>query len=393
MRIIVSLGSNIEPRKETLSRALEALSSFPSTRLVRKSEVVETDPIDVPEQFAALKFLNQLVEFESALACEEFSRRMHALEADLGRVRTVRNGPRTIDIDMISCGGETRESAELTLPHPRARERAFVMEPLRDFQFAAVKDLYDEYVAKYRSGDGRLPEMMQLKYTHTMMVTDNARQIAAGENFKRDERFAAVTASLLHDTGRYEQLRRFNTFKDSDSVNHAVFSHDIVKSNGWLDQVLSPPPLGRELIRPILDAVLFHNRREVPVDMDPLTAAAAFTVRDADKLDIFRVLEDLVAHTDWRHDARPFWNLEVGRPPSDDVVAAIRDHRPVDYQQIRSLADFVLIQVGWMISDLHFAVSRRLCRERGHLAFRRRFLAEIGGGKAAEELCDLAEAT
>ena len=139
----------------------------------------------------------------------------------------------------------------------------------------------------------------------------------------------------------------------------------------------------------ILSAILYHNRRDLPDGLDPLTAVAANTVRDADKLDIFRVLEDQVEHTDWRNDSRAFWNLQCGVPPNPEVVKAIRDRRPVDYQNIRSLADFVLIQVGWMISGMYFATSRQLCRDRNHLAFRRRFLSEIGGGDEADAICDL----
>ena len=114
-------------------------------------------------------------------------------------------------------------------------------------------------------------------------------------------------------------------------------------------------------------------------------------MRDADKLDIFRVLENQVEHTDWRSDSRAFWNLSVSAPPNPDVVSCIENGRPVDYQSIRSLADFVLIQVGWMVSELHFATARRLCAERGHLAYRRRFLHQITDSPAVDRVCDLAE--
>ena len=86
----------------------------------------------MPSEFAALKFLNQVAVFETALDPFDFSRRMHAIEDDLGRVRTVRNGPRTIDIDLIDFGGQAINTPELTLPHPRANLRSFVQEPLKE---------------------------------------------------------------------------------------------------------------------------------------------------------------------------------------------------------------------------------------------------------------------
>lgn len=264
--------------------------------------------------------------------------------------------------------------------------------------------LYDAYVDTFRGTDGRLPTMMQLKRTHTAFVVRNAELIAEGEGFSSEEREVSVAAALLHDTGRYEQLKRYNTFRDSDSVDHAVFSHDIVKELGWLDEVRSEAKSkgeGEQWKDAILKAVLYHNRRDLPREIEnPLStstshlcllAVSAHTVRDADKLDIFRVLEDQVAHTDWRRDSRAFWNLAVSAPPNLVVVANIEKGEPVDYQHIKSLADFVLIQVGWMISGLHFATSRRLCRERGHLAYRRDFLHQLTDAPAIDRLCDLAE--
>lgn len=257
-----------------------------------------------------------------------------------------------------------------------------------DPDLAALTARYREYVDGYRGQSGALPPMMALKLAHTMQVVAAAREIAAGENFTPAERHAAEAAALLHDTGRYEQLRRYNTFRDSDSVDHAVFSHDIVRDSGWLD--------GWPDREEILFAVLVHNRRELPVadaersPFSPLALTAARAVRDADKLDIFRVLENQVATTDWRHDSKAFWDLPATEPPSAGVLSAVREGRPVDYGQIATLADFVLVQIGWMISGLEYATSRRLCAARGHLEFRRRFLIELGAGAEAGELCDLA---
>ena len=244
---------------------------------------------------------------------------------------------------------------------------------------ADIRRLYSGYVDGYRV-DGELPPMMALKLRHTDMVVANAKIIAECEGMDAAAAEACELAALLHDTGRYEQLRIYNTFRDSDSVDHAVFSHGIIREKGWLD--------GYPNRDAVLDAVLFHNRREVPGGLDILTAAASHCTRDADKLDIFRVLEDRVANTDWRSDSTAFWNLPAIAKPSPEVVSAIRDGRPVDYRNIKTLADFVLVQVGWLRSELHFGTSRKIAHERGHLAFRRRFLSELSGGDAeVDALC------
>ena len=246
----------------------------------------------------------------------------------------------------------------------------------------SLTELYDAYVDTFRGADGTLPPMMELKRIHTAHVVDNAKLIAAGEGFDAETARACDAAALLHDTGRYEQLKRYNTFRDSESVDHAVFSHDIVVEQGWLD--------GDPQREAILTAVLVHNRRDVPDNLDPLTEAAVHTVRDADKLDIFRVLEHQIATTDWRTNCKAFWNLPTAARPSPAVLDAIRASRPVDYQNIKTLADFVLIQVGWMVCGLRYDTSRRLCAERGHLAFRRTFLHELTDDPAVDEICDLA---
>ncbi len=130
---VVALGSNIEPRAERLERALRALAELPGTRLVRASSALDNVGVDVPPEFAHLRFLNQVAAFETSLEVHDFARRMHAVEDAQGRVRTgVRNAPRTIDLDLIAFGGLVLDEPDLTLPHPRARERPFVTGPLHE---------------------------------------------------------------------------------------------------------------------------------------------------------------------------------------------------------------------------------------------------------------------
>ena len=131
-RAAVSLGSNLGRRAANLRCALAALSRLPRTRLLDASEVIETEPVDVPREFADMKFLNQAAVFETELSPLEFSRAMHAVEDRMGRVRTVRNGPRVIDLDLVLFGDVRMRTRELTLPHPRAAGREFVVRPLRE---------------------------------------------------------------------------------------------------------------------------------------------------------------------------------------------------------------------------------------------------------------------
>ena len=130
---VVSLGTNIEPRERRLADARAAIAAIPGTRLVKASTIRETEPVDVPEEFRDKRFLNQIVVCETTLEAHDFLRKMQSIETAQGRVRgSVRNVPRTIDLDLIAFGGLVLNEPELTLPHPRARARAFVLEPLAE---------------------------------------------------------------------------------------------------------------------------------------------------------------------------------------------------------------------------------------------------------------------
>jgi 2-amino-4-hydroxy-6-hydroxymethyldihydropteridine diphosphokinase len=96
-------------------------------RLLRVSSVYETEPVGFKDQ---PMFLNQVAEFESELSPRELLARAKDVERELGRVATFVNGPRNIDIDLILCGAMVVESEDLVVPHPRYRERRFVLDPL-----------------------------------------------------------------------------------------------------------------------------------------------------------------------------------------------------------------------------------------------------------------------
>ena len=139
-RAALSLGTNLEPRAARLRSARTRLAELPGTRIVAVSGEYETEPVDVPPEFAALKFLNQAVLVETEMPVEDFSAAMHAIEDELGRVRTVRNGPRTIDLDLIFFDGLFRDDPAITLPHPRAWRRDFVIAPLREIGVDVVAE-------------------------------------------------------------------------------------------------------------------------------------------------------------------------------------------------------------------------------------------------------------
>lgn len=127
--VIVALGSNLEPRRWYLRAAVDALSPF--VRVVRVSRVHETEPVDAPA--GSPRFLNMVVAGHTSLSPEALMRALLDIELRLGRRRRgVRNAPRTIDLDLILHSAHRRATPFLTLPHPRYREREFVIMPMAE---------------------------------------------------------------------------------------------------------------------------------------------------------------------------------------------------------------------------------------------------------------------
>ncbi|WP_433418145.1 2-amino-4-hydroxy-6-hydroxymethyldihydropteridine diphosphokinase [Microtetraspora malaysiensis] len=126
MRVVLALGSNLGRRMDNLQGALDALFDAPGLTFVAVSPVYETDPVGGPDQGP---YLNAVVVAESMLDARTLLERAQGVEKAFGRVRLVRNGPRTLDVDLIMVDGIVSDDPELTLPHPRAHERAFVLVP------------------------------------------------------------------------------------------------------------------------------------------------------------------------------------------------------------------------------------------------------------------------
>jgi 2-amino-4-hydroxy-6-hydroxymethyldihydropteridine diphosphokinase len=124
-----ALGANLGDREASLREAIRRLGDVAGVDVRRISHIYETDPVGYTDQPA---FLNMAVALETSLAPLELLRAMLAIEKEMGRVRDIRWGPRVIDLDLLLYDGVKMNTDELTLPHPRMGERAFVLVPLRD---------------------------------------------------------------------------------------------------------------------------------------------------------------------------------------------------------------------------------------------------------------------
>ncbi len=146
----LGIGTNIGNREENLNNALISLNLLPTTRVTAVSKVYETSPVGFADQD---DFLNIAVEIETELTAHNILGACLGIEAGLGRVRSIKNGPRVIDIDLLLYEDEKYNTPSLILPHPRMFEREFVLRPLLDIEFN--NPLFDRDWAKNNlTGEG-----------------------------------------------------------------------------------------------------------------------------------------------------------------------------------------------------------------------------------------------
>ena len=150
--VLIALGSNRGDRLRWLRAGVDALRSV--VNVVRISSVYETAPVDAPPPM----FLNLAVAAITAKSANALLDDLHAIEQRMHRVRGARNAPRTLDLDLIFHSAHVMRSTELTLPHPRYRDREFVLAPLRELALHWVDPVTGDVVTAFRpSHDGLKP--------------------------------------------------------------------------------------------------------------------------------------------------------------------------------------------------------------------------------------------
>lgn len=130
--VYIAFGANLGEREDNIQRAIACLRGSPSLEIIKISTTIETDPVGGPIQ--QNKYLNGVIKARTSLEAHDLLSFLNKIESELGRIRTVQNGPRPIDLDILLYGEETINTARLTVPHPRMFERDFVLKPLLEIE-------------------------------------------------------------------------------------------------------------------------------------------------------------------------------------------------------------------------------------------------------------------
>jgi hypothetical protein len=227
-------------------------------------------------------------------------------------------------------------------------------------KFNELKTWFYNYVSSFYTGDSFIQQNVILKEEHSTRVCENASLIAASEKLGNDNYFLAKTIALLHDVGRFEQISKYRTFKDSESENHAVLGVKVLKTAG----VLSILPADEQRI--ILLAIVNHNKFQIKGNLDERTLFHAKLIRDADKLDIYKVLLDHYSQKDGIPNPVLYLGLPDKPEYSPAIVSEILENKVASVGHVKTCNDMNLTRLAWVF-DMHFKETFRLVKERGFI--------------------------
>lgn len=226
--------------------------------------------------------------------------------------------------------------------------------------FSEFELFFNTYVKRFDSQDQVIHKNIELKKDHTYRVLDHISTIGVSLNLNAQELLVAKTIALFHDLGRFYQFSHYKTFDDFASENHAALSVRILETENILDAI---PASEKDLI---LKAIDYHNRYQLPTQESETCLLFSKLIRDADKLDIFKVLTDY--YVDIEKADNPA--LEHGLPNdgtyNPQIVDDILNYRNSNQDLIYTKYDQRLLTLTW-IFDINYNISLELIKENHYI--------------------------
>lgn len=220
---------------------------------------------------------------------------------------------------------------------------------------------FDAFVEPFLETDEEGARNIRLKIEHTRKVCEAMALLSLGEQLSENEARIASAAALLHDVGRFPQYKRWRTFRDSDSDNHARLAVEVIREHNMLAKLDHAEQLLIE------EAIRFHNLLEPPAIIKSPTRRYINLIRDADKLDIWRVFVELLAQPpEERASAATLGLPDLPETASAACIAALEAGSIVRLDTAICFNDFKLLQISW-VYDLTCSTARRMLRDRGYI--------------------------
>ena len=223
---------------------------------------------------------------------------------------------------------------------------------------AAAIQCFHDYAGHYDTAD----PMIRHKIVHTLQVAELSERIALSLRLDDEDVELAWLLGLLHDIGRFEQVRRYGTFVDSLSVDHAEFGADLLFQEGLFD-AFPTADLQPEKRKTAEIAIRLHNKLTLPENLDGKTRMFSHVLRDADKIDIFRVVAEIPFE---ERIGKSHGLLSEAEEASPEVLECVAGHRCIPRAVRRTVLDG-LIAHACMAFELVYEESRILARDQGNL--------------------------
>ena len=231
---------------------------------------------------------------------------------------------------------------------------------MNDEQCNFFQEWAQHHIHTFQEVDPLHQRSLDLKEAHTFRVREVVERIASALGLSQNDfRIASVTA-LFHDIGRFPQYQKYRTFRDLDSENHAKLSlwelnrHRVLHTLNFIErQVISR-------------AILFHNRLHIPGNLDPNTVLHCQLIRDADKVDILRIMGE---HFQMAESFRnPVLTLGLGADPlvREEVYRMLLTGRIMNYAQLKTINEFKVLQMSWVF-DVNFRPTFEILKERNNI--------------------------
>jgi len=232
---------------------------------------------------------------------------------------------------------------------------------MNDAQLDFTKKWFADYVRQFRLKDGSLHPMHAVKVPHSASVSTNCRVIATELGWTVSDIASAQAMGLLHDAGRFPQFRDYGTFSDARSTDHGKLGCDVVQASELVANY------SKDDMDDILDGIRHHNKTKLASCASPRGLAFLKLIRDADKLDIIKIMGEIIHSGDFTLYPELLLGVDPNGPPSQALISEIANSRTGSYANVHSLVDFHLIRLSWMF-DLNYQPSLKLVVSRGLMA-------------------------
>ncbi|WP_461204851.1 HD domain-containing protein [Clostridium sp. DL1XJH146] len=222
------------------------------------------------------------------------------------------------------------------------------------------KDFFFDYVERFHSKNETIQTNIILKRDHTLRVLENMSIITKDLSLDENSTLIAETIALFHDIGRFYQFTKYKTFSDPNSENHAELGVNILKST----KILSRLPKEEEEL--IIKAINYHNMYKLPLDENDKCLFFSKLIRDADKIDIYKVLTNYYEELDLDLNPALEHNLSQSETYSPLIIDDIINFRNSNSKLLKTRYDMRLLTLTW-IFDINFPVSLKLIEERNFI--------------------------